>query len=114
MKVNPADGKPLVGTRGGMLGVRPTDPNSTDPKRKSDVAAVTNSDTVQPGEGLSTSTDPNFRQPRRGEALFAIETEALAGTDVNSNPDAPGHVLLEPSASMPLGEFQQALEDTKD
>ena len=26
MKVDPADGKPLVGSRGSMLGVRPTDP----------------------------------------------------------------------------------------
>lgn len=113
MKVGPG-GKPLVGTRGSMLGVRPTDPNSADPKQVFDVAAVTDADAVRPGEGLSTSTDPNFRRPRRGEAVFTIETDDLAGTDVNPNQDSPTHVLLEPSASMPLGDFQQALKDTKE
>ena len=54
-----ADGKPLIGKRRNMLGVRPTDPNSKDPKRVFDVRAVNDADPVIPGEGLSTSPDQN-------------------------------------------------------
>src|SRR5882762_5169024 len=100
-----ADGKPLVGTSGSMLGVRPTNPANTDPKRRSDVAAVNDADLVHPGEGLSTSPDPNSRAPRRGEAVFEIETDDL-GPDVQPHHDKPGHCLLRPVRSMPLGEYQ--------
>ncbi|HVL12718.1 MAG TPA: hypothetical protein VM529_09140 [Gemmata sp.] len=103
-----ADGKPLVGIRFAMLGVRPRNPTTT-----FDVDAVAGTDLVLPGEGLSTSPDPNSRQPRRGESVFEIETDELS-PDLAPNPDKPGHVLLEPSRSMTLDDFQQALADTRD
>ena len=112
MKVAP-DGKPLVGKRRNMLGVRPTDPANTDPSRRFDVAAVNDTDLVHPGKGLSTSPDPDSLRVSRGEAVFEIETDELA-PDLAPNPDHPGHVLLEPSRSMPLSDFQQALVDTRD
>ncbi len=108
-----ADGKPEIGTSGSMLGVRPTDPNNTNPKAVFDVDAVNDADLVHPGKGLSTSPDPNSRQPRRGQAIFEIETDEL-GADLAPNPDKPGHCLLEPSQAMTLGEYQQALADTRD
>jgi hypothetical protein len=113
MKVDPADGKPQVGIRGSMLGVRPTDPNTTNPRPVFDVKAVNDADLVHPGEGLSTSPDPNSRKPRRAEAVFEIETDDL-GLDLAPDEDHPGHVLLEPARMMTLGEYQQALADTRD
>ena len=65
-----ADGKPVVGTRGSMLGVRPTDPANTNPRAVFDVGAAHDGDLVYPGEGLSTSPNPNARWARRAEALF--------------------------------------------
>jgi hypothetical protein len=111
MKVD-ADGKPLVGTRRNMLGVRPADPTSAT-KRKPDVAAVNDTDLVSPGEGLSTSSTPATFRVDRGEAIFEIET-ADVGPELVENPDNPPHTLLQPAAAMPLGEFQQTLADTRD
>jgi hypothetical protein len=108
-----ADGKPEIGTRGSMLGVRPTDPNATNAHPVFDVTAVSGTDLVHPGEGLSTSPDPNSRQPRRGQAVFEIETDDL-GPDLTPHHDKPGHCLLEPSRAMTLTEYQQALADTRD
>lgn len=104
-----ADGKPQVGTSGSMLGVRPTDPNNAVP----DVTAVSDADTVHPGEGLSTSPDPNARQPRRNQAVFEIESDEL-GADLKPNHDKPNHCLIEPARPMTLAEYQQALADTRD
>jgi hypothetical protein len=112
MKVD-ADGRPRVGARGYMLGVRPTDPNNTDPRRRFDVAAVADTDAVSPGEGLSTSLDPAVLVVRTGEALFVIDTADL-GVGLKENPDHPPHCLIEPASPMPLGDFQQALADTRD
>ncbi|WP_320687914.1 Tse2 family ADP-ribosyltransferase toxin [Gemmata algarum] len=108
-----ADGKPEVGTSGSMLGVRPTDPSNTNPKSVSDVRAEVGTDVVNPGEGLSTSPDPNSRQPRRHQAIFEIETDDL-GPDLKPNHDKPGHCLLEPAQPMTLVEYQQALAATRD
>ncbi len=108
-----ADGKPLVGTSGSMLGIRPTDPNNTNPSAVADVAAVDDADLVTPGEGLSTSPNPNPRQPRRNQAIFEIETDDI-GPDLKPNHDKPNHCLLEPVRPMTLGEYQQALADTRD
>ena len=113
MKVDPADGKPLVGTRGGMLGVRPTDPTATNPSTVADVTAVNDTDVVQLGRGLSTSPDPNFRVPRRGEAMFVIETDDL-GPEVKSHQDHPGHVTIGPASETTLGDYQRALAGTRD
>lgn len=112
MKVD-ADGKPQVGTRSYMLGVRPTDPANTDPRRRFDVDAVTGSDTVLPGKGLSTSLDPATLRSRPGEALFVIESDDLGG-GLRENPDNPPHCLIEPGRPMSLADFQQALADTHD
>lgn len=76
MKVD-ADGKPRVGTKGCMLGVRPTDPANTDPRRRFDVDAVTDTDLVSPGKGLSTATTPAILVVRGGEAPFVIESDDL-------------------------------------
>ena len=108
-----ADGQPVVGTSGSMLGVRPTDPANRDPKAVSDVSAVNDTDLVHPGKGLSTSPNPNSRQPRRNQAVFEIETDDL-GPDLKPNHDKPDHCLLEPVRPMTLGEYQQALADTRD
>lgn len=113
MKVDSADGKPLVGSRRNMLGVRPTDPTNTDPKRRFDVAAVNDGDAVSPGEGLSTSLNPGKMRVGAGEALFEIETDDLP-SDLVPNPDHPPHCLIEPVSTTTFGEFQQALADTRD
>jgi hypothetical protein len=112
MKVD-ADGKPRVGTKSYMLGVRPTDPNNTDHRRRFDVKAVNPTDLVAAGEGLSASLDPTALQVRSGEAMFEIDLADL-GPALRENPDRPPHCLVEPAASMTLQDFQQALEDTRD
>jgi hypothetical protein len=48
-----------------------------------------------------------------GEALFEIESDDL-NPDLEANPDHPPHCLLQPAAATTLGEFQQALADTRD
>jgi hypothetical protein len=112
MKID-LDGKPLVGTKFGMLGVRPTDPSNKNPRRRPDVAAVSATDIVSPGEGLSTSLDPNVFKLRPGEAVFEIDTDDL-GPDLRDNPDSPPHCLVQPIAPMTLESFQLAVADTRD
>ena len=109
MKVD-VDGKPLVGIRFGMLGVRPKVPTSTN---RSDVSAAKDNDSVYPGEGLSTSTDPESLPTRRGERVFEIESDQLS-TELKTNHDRPGHCLIEPANRVTLVEFQQALAETRD
>src|SRR4051794_27243259 len=94
MKVD-ADGKPLVGTKRNMLGVRPTDPNNKDPRRKFDVDAATGSDPVFPGtkKGLSVSADPDRLQPDPGEAIWEIDDSELS-PDFIPVPDRPPHHVL--------------------
>ncbi len=112
MKVD-ADGKPLVGTKRNMLGVRPTDPANKDPNRVFDVLAVTDSDPVGPGKGMSTAPKPNGLRPRADEALFEIESDELPG-ELAPNQDKANHCLIQPSQAMTLGEYQQALADTRE
>src|SRR5688572_15018075 len=108
------DGKPLVGTKGYMLGVRPTDPTNTNRRRRADVAAVHPTDIVSPGEGLSTSTDPNILKVRSGEGLFEMDAADLVGLGLRENPDHPPHCLIQPDAPMTLAAFQLALVATRD
>ena len=108
------DGKPLVGTKGYVLGVRPTDPNNTDPRRRFDTAAVNPTDIVYPGEGLSTSLDPSILKVRSGEGLFELDTADLAGTGLREHQDHPPHCLIEPAVSVPLAAFQLSLAGTRD
>jgi hypothetical protein len=107
MKVD-ADGKPVVGTRGYMLGVRP----QGGPGRP-DVTAANDSDPVTPGEGLSTSLAQGSLRIGNNEAMFAIDTDALDPA-LMPNPDRPPHCLIEPSRPVTLAEFQQLLADTRD
>lgn len=113
MKVDPTDGKPLVGTRRNMLGVRPTDPANTDPRRRFDVAAVTDADPVDPREGLSTEVVPDNLTVGPREALFGIESDDLPA-ELGVKPDRPPHHLIGPAARMTLGDYQAALESTRD
>lgn len=112
MKLAP-DGKPLVGKKRNMLGVRPTDPTNRNPKAVFDVPAVNDTDMVAPGKGLSTSLDPTNLRVNPGEAVFEIDTDDL-GPDLEENPDNPPHYLIQPASTTTLGEFQQALADTRD
>lgn len=107
------DGKPQVGTKRNMLGVRPRDPANTNPRRRPDVDAVNDTDTVLPGKGLSTSQAAAMFRIDRGEAIFEIDTNDL-GPDLVENPDNPPHTLIQPAVAMTLGEFQQALAGTRD
>lgn len=109
MKVD-VDGKPLVGIRFGMLGVRPRVPTSPN---RSDVSAVKDDDLVHPGEGLSTSPDLDSLQTRRGERVFEIESDQLS-TELKTNHDRAGHCLIEPANRVTLVEFQRALAETRD
>jgi hypothetical protein len=112
MKVD-TDGKPRVGTKGYMLGIRPTDPANTGPRRRADTAAITDDDPVSPLEGLSTATNPAVLVARPGEVLFVIESDDLpAGLEPNE--DHPPHCLIQPALPMPLRDYQQALADTRD
>ena len=108
-----ANGRPVIGTRFGMLGVRPTDPNNTNPGRRFDVAAINPKDTVMRGEGLSTSLDPNLLKVRSGEGMFELDTADLP-EELRDNPNHPPHCLIEPSTPTTLQDFQQALADTLD
>lgn len=109
-----ADGKPLVGTRRNMLGVRPTDPTNTHPKRVFDVQAVNDTDLVSATEGLSTSPTTDGLLPGRNEAIFVIETEDLP-PELGRYEDNPTHHLIVPATgSVSLGLFQDALADTID
>lgn len=114
MKVG-ADGKPVVGTRRNMLGVRPTDPASTDPKRVPDVRAVNDQDIVSVTEGLSTSPTTEQLLPNPKEAIFVIETEELP-PGLREYQDTSTHYLIVPSDrnGLPLAGFQLALADTID
>ncbi len=114
MKVD-SDGKPLAGVRRNMLGVRPTDPNNTNPKRKFDVTAVSGDDLVRPGakKGLSVSISLGRLFAGPGEAIWEIDLADLL-PDLIPIPDHPPHHVLEPISAMTLDEYQEALVDTRD
>ncbi|HET6573982.1 MAG TPA: hypothetical protein VFG68_10300 [Fimbriiglobus sp.] len=115
MKIDPTDGKPLVGKRRNMLGVRPTDPTNTNPRRKFDVDAAIGSDPVTPGarQGLSVSTASGGLFPDEDEAIWEIDDSELL-PDFNAVPDHPPHHVLEPTGVMTLNEYQAALVATRD
>jgi len=112
MKIAP-DGKPLVGKKRNMLGVRPTDPTNRNAKAVFDVPAINDTDAVSPGKGLSTSLDPAILRVDPGEAIFVIDTADI-DPELKPNPDNPPHCLLQPATTITLGELQHALEDTRD
>jgi hypothetical protein len=114
MKVD-VDGKPLVGKRRNMLGVRPFDPNNKDPRRKFDVAAVNGGDPVLPGtkRGLSVSETTAKLVPASNEAIWEIDSDDLLPY-LRPVPDRPPHNVIEPMAPMTLDEYQAALIATRD
>lgn len=114
MKVD-VDGKPLVGTRRNMLGVRPYDPNSKDPRRKFDVDATNSRDIVMPGtsNGLSVSTTSDQLVAGRDEAVWEIEESELLPFLIPV-PDHEPHHILEPIRQMTLEDYQAAVAVTRD
>lgn len=101
MKVG-LDGQPMVGKRRSMLGVRPTDPNNTDPRRRFDVKATNDAEVVSPGEGMSTSLVPQNLNTGPGEVVFEIETDDFP-PELEPNPDDPPHCLIEPASDATFG-----------
>lgn len=114
MKIDPADRKPLIGTRRNMLGVRPTDPNNMNPRRRFDVDAVAGSDPILPGtrKGLSGSTVLGVLFPDEDEAIWEIDDGDLL-PDFRPVPDNPPHHVLEPTRVMTLDEYQAGLAATR-
>ena len=108
-----ADGKPIVGTKFGMLGVRPTDPNNR--KKRADVKAVNGSDLVRRGGGgLSVYTDPTAILIQAADlVLCEIDTADLPPGLLETAASKP-HYLIEPSQQMTLDEYQELLADTQD
>jgi hypothetical protein len=107
-----AEGRPFIGNRRSMLGVRPTIPDG-DPNRNPDVRAVTDNDRVTPGEGLSGWLVRERVQVGRNETVFIIETDDLPPV-LAANPDRPPHCLIEPAEETTLRAFQETLANTID
>ena len=103
-----ANGLPEVGTKFGMLGVRPRD--RANPKRRFDVPATAPTDIVQPGGGgLSVNADANALKPPDDEfLLWEIDSPDL-GPELRVQPDRPPHYVLEVATDMPLAEMQEVL-----
>ena len=115
MKIDPDDGKPLVGIRRNMLGVRPFDPANTQRNRKFDVDAVVGSDPVVPGtrKGLSVSSVADRLYPAPDEAIWWIEDADLV-PEFAAVPDGLPHHILEPTRQVTLNIYQANLWATRD
>jgi hypothetical protein len=107
-----ADGLPEVGTKFGMLGVRPKDP--TNPKKRFDVPATAPTDPVSPGDGMSVNADPAALKPPDDEFLLWVIEAADLGSDLAVSPARPPHYHVGPSHDMTLAELQQRLAATRD
>ena len=108
-----SDGRPLAGTRFGLLGVRP----KGGPGR-SDVDAQASDEIVSASvaKGLSASTDPTMPQSPGDEfLLWEIDSDSL-GPALTAEPSPttnnPGHYLVKPANDMTLAEYQKALAST--
>jgi hypothetical protein len=66
--------------------------------------------------GTSVSTSPDALPPfLRDEPVWALETADLPGyLRPREDPDREGHVFIEPAYSMDLGDFQDAIAETRD
>lgn len=108
-----ADGKPLVGDEGMMLGVRPADPAR--PNKARDVAAVAGGDPVQPGSGLSCYADPAAIKLKRTQQLllWSVAADSLPA-ELTGRAAGPPHWHIEPTVEMTLDQYQQALAATRD
>jgi hypothetical protein len=107
-----SDGRPEVGTRFGMLGVRPRDPRN--PRKRFDVRASVATDIVHPGEGLSVNTNQNALRPPDDEFLIWEIEDSELGNDLEVCPASPPHYLIGPLYDMTLDELQQHLAGTRD
>ena len=118
MQPDPRDGKPLVGTRRGMLGVRSADPTDLPPQKPDMPGAASGSDFVYPGrcEGMSTNTVRATIVPKRVEVVWMIDASLLTGWNLASeiDPQNSEHVIITPGGEMTLDEFQTALRLTRD
>ncbi|VTU00636.1 unnamed protein product [Gemmataceae bacterium] len=112
MKVAP-DGLPLVGTKFGMLGVRPRDP--ANPKKRFDVPAAAPADPVQPGSGgLSVNTDPAALKPPDDEFVLWEVTHDALGSGLRVTPDGPPHYVIEVAGPTTLDEMQRRIAETRE
>jgi hypothetical protein len=122
IKIDPADGLPLVGIRRDMLGVRPFDPNNKDPKRVFDVDAVADSDLVRVGtkKGLSVFLTAEECRVDPKAPIWEIDSDEVVAQNLvmvfDPLPGVPGstHHVLEPSRDVTLGEYQEMLRATRD
>jgi len=108
-----ADGKPDVGNRSCMLGVRPADPSN--PRKYFDVPAAGGTDVVVPGGGgLSVYTDPaGIRLHAADLYLFVLDAADLP-KDLAAVAAGDPHYLIEPNGPMTLDDYQAALAGTRD
>lgn len=108
-----AQGKPILGTGFGMLGVRPFDPKR--PKKYHDVKAAVDMDLVKPGDGgLSAFSDPAEIKVQAVDLILCrIETGALP-TDLTVVSAGDPHFHLEPRLEMVLVQYQSILASTRD
>lgn len=113
-----ADGLPMIGRSARKLGVRTVDraPNN-------DVVAVSPTDIVRPGKGMSVAPhDPiNLAENRRppqvnggtgSDPVWELDVDDL-GSDLNFNQDTATHGLIEPASPMAFAEYERALETTR-
>jgi len=118
MIVDPTDGKPMVGIRRGMLGVRPTDPTNTIRGRQFDVPAVVGSDSVSPGrcQGLSANLAYSNIQAGPKDEIWQLEIAILARFELIAeiDPTDSDHIVIAPVAVTTLEVFQNALQFTRD
>ena len=88
------DGLPEVGTKFGMLGVRPKDPSNR--RKRFDVPATAPTDTVRPGDGLSVNLDPAAVKPPDDEFLLWAIEETDLGPGLKASPAGPPHYHVGP------------------
>jgi hypothetical protein len=106
------DGKPAVGTKFGMLGVRPRDPRNL--KKRFDVPATAPTDIVPPGDGMSVNADRFALKPPDDEFLLWVIEDADLGPDLAVSPAGPPHYHIGPLRDMTLAELQQRLAGTRE
>jgi hypothetical protein len=113
-----ADGKPRVGDRFGMLGVRPKGRAG-----RADVDAALPTDVVQTAarKGMSVNANVNkVPQPAGDEFLMWVldvpddDPAAVLGAELVVDPDRPPHHIIKPSRDMALADYQRALASTRD
>lgn len=112
------DGKPRVGDRFGMLGVRPKGRPG-----RSDVDAALPGDVVYAAarKGMSVNAEAGMvPQPAGDEFVLWVldvpddDPAAVLGTELAIDPDRPPHHVVKPSRECALADYQRALAGTRD